>query len=219
MTVQLIPFLLFSLAHVFGEIIGSMKIRYFTKPLLMPLLALYYLAGNPDPSILMILAIAGGWLGDLFLMIPDPEKTRRWFKPGLVAFLLGHIFYMSVFFRASAGKIELTMPVIILAGFVLVYCALVFLKLKPYMGKLAPAITVYIVVIAAMGISAVLCLPGQELTPAVTVIAGAMIFMVSDTVNAWNKFAKEVPRERVITMTTYLAGQGLLVAGYLGFLL
>ena len=115
------------------------------------------------------------------------------------------------------GKIELNLPVVLLVAFVLIYCIIVFLKLKPHMGKLTPAITAYIIVIATMGISAVLCLPGQVRIPAVIVITGAVIFMFSDTVNAWNKFAKGIPNERVITMTTYLVGQGLLVAGYLGF--
>jgi len=217
MSELILPFIAVSLIHVLGESFRILKIRYITKPLLLPLLAFYYLANAPEPSTLLLLAMAGGWLGDIFLMLPDPEKKRRWFKAGLVAFLIGHILYISVFIDAALGKISFSGPLWVLMAFVFLYGFLVFVKLKPYMGKMAPAITLYIAMIAAMGISTVLCMPGQRLGPALTVIAGALFFMVSDTVNGWNRFAKEVPYERLITMPTYLAGQGLLVAGYLNF--
>jgi len=213
----LLPFLLVSLIHLGGELAGSLRVRYLSKPLLMPLLALYYLTGAADPSILMILAIGGGWLGDLFLMIPDPGKTRKWFRPGLAAFLLGHIFYMIVFLLASDGIAGLPASGWGLIILFLIFGTAVFIQLKPHMGKLAPAITVYILVITAMGFSTVLCLGSRPLGSALTAVSGAFIFMISDTVNAWNKFARDVPNERVITMSTYLLGQLLLVAGYLGF--
>jgi len=218
MSVHLIPYIAVSLIHILGESLRILKIRYITKPLLLPLLAFYYLANASEPSTLLLLAMAGGWLGDIFLMLPDPEKTRRWFKVGLIAFLTGHILYIAVFIDAALGRISLSVPFLALMAFVFLYGFLVFIKLKPYMGSMTPAITLYIAIIAAMGMSTVLCLPGQNPGPALTAIAGAVFFMVSDTVNGWNRFAKKIPFERLITMPTYLAGQGLLVAGYLKFL-
>jgi len=44
---------------------------------------------------------------------------------------------------------------------------------------------------------------------------GALVFIISDTINAFNKFAKEIPYERLYTMSTYLLGQFLLVLGFL----
>ena len=48
-------------------------------------------------------------------------------------------------------------------------------------------------------------------------MAGAFVFMVSDTLNAYNRFVREIPFERLLTMGTYLGGQFLLVQGYLLF--
>lgn len=220
------PFFLFSLAHVAGEFLKNRRvgdrIRYGTKPFLMPLLALYYLfsaiALDQRVSILILLALGGGWLGDLFLMIPDPEKTRKWFRPGLGAFLLGHIFYTAAFVRSALPLSDLNSISAALILFFLAYGLLAYRALSPFMGKLRLPITVYIAVIALMGISTALCLISQPWTPALIAILGALIFMISDTVNAWNRFARPIGGERIITMATYLAGQFLLIAGFLLFI-
>ncbi len=81
-TVFLAAFIVLATAHVVSEGFKYMPGRYFVKPRLMPALALYSMASAETPNPFMIAAIAFGWLGDIFLMIPDPEKTRRYFRPG-----------------------------------------------------------------------------------------------------------------------------------------
>ena len=209
-TVFLIAFFILFAAHVAGETLKFMPARYATKPFLMPALALYYIFSAQAPEILMIAAIAGGWLGDIFLMIPDPENTKRFFKPGLAAFLLGHIFYMIVF--ASRFVSMETIP------FYAWPIALVFLAtgitafaiIRPHAGPMLKAITAYVVIIVLMGISTVAPLGSVPVTGAVIAMSGAFIFMISDTLNAYNRFVRAIPNERVYTMTTYLLGQFLL---------
>ncbi len=67
-----------------------MIVRYLTKPFLMPLLLLFYVIGNVNINWLISSAIIGGFVGDIFLMLPDPEKTRKWLRVGLVSFLFGY---------------------------------------------------------------------------------------------------------------------------------
>lgn len=182
----------------------------------MPLLALFYVLNEPSPSIILLLATAGGWWGDLFLMIPDTSDRKPFFKLGLVSFLAGHLFYAAVFY--SAGSLRFDSFITPVPALVMVlYCLIVFIKLKPHMGKLFLPITVYIVVIALMGIATTLCFSTQALSPALIAVLGAVIFMISDTMNAWNRFAREIPNERVLTMSTYLSGQFLLILGFLLF--
>lgn len=214
---SLFPFLIFSLLHLAGETLKSLKIRYFTKPFLMPLLAFYYISVSSDPSLLLLAAMAGGWLGDIFLMIPDRDGRKTWFRPGLGAFLLGHLFYAGAFLSVSGGFPGGNVLFWIMASVFSLLGISVYVKLKPHMGKLAVPVTVYILVIAAMGISTALCLDSQPLRYVLTAATGALVFMGSDTINAWNRFATPVRGERIFTMSTYLAGQLLLVAGYLGF--
>jgi len=213
-----LPFIAFSLLHVFGEVINSRWIRVLSKPLLMPLLALFYIVMSPSPSVLLLAAIAGGWLGDLFLMVPDRGESRLWFKSGLVAFLLGHLFYAAAFFRESLSG-HLTVIAILFSAVFAVYGVVVFLKMKSYLGKLLIPVAVYIAVIMVMGISTALCFGSEAAVPAGIAVLGALIFMISDTMNSWNRFVKVIPHERVLTMSTYLTGQFLLVLGYLLFTL
>ncbi|HCY85437.1 MAG TPA: hypothetical protein DHV36_09920 [Desulfobacteraceae bacterium] len=211
-----LPFALISLVHLVGEAVASKPVRYLSKPLLMPALALYYLMSTEAFSWIMAAALAGGWLGDIFLMIPDRDEKRRFFKLGLVAFLLGHLFYVWAFLAwGSLG--QLPVPGMLSILFFVGYGVVVFIKLKPYMGALFVPITAYIIVIVLMGVSTGLCTGTQNLPAGFAVVIGALIFMVSDTLNAWNRFAREIPYERILTMATYLGGQFLLVYGYVQF--
>ena len=211
-----LPFALVSLVHLAGESVDSKPVRYLSKPLLMPALALYYLLSADSPSWIMAAALAGGWLGDIFLMIPDRDDKKRFFKLGLVAFLLGHLFYVWACLEwGSLG--QMAVPGMLSILFFLGYGTVVFIKLRPYMGALFVPITAYIVVIVMMGVSTAFCTGTQSIETGIAVVAGALIFMVSDTLNAWNRFAREVPHERILTMGTYLGGQFLLVYGYVRF--
>lgn len=210
-------FIIFSFAHIACEAVRSMTGRYITKPFLMPLLLLYYMASAAQLNFILIAALTCGWLGDIFLMIPDPRKTRRYFKPGLAAFLLGHILYIIVFaaYLPRASNVPAWGW-----GFLAVYLAAGvagYRLIAPHAGRMLPAIMAYIIIIVLMGASTVLPLGSVPTAAAVTVMAGAFVFMVSDTLNAYNRFVREIPLERLFTMGTYLAGQFLLVQGYLLF--
>jgi uncharacterized membrane protein YhhN len=66
-----------------------------------------------------------------------------------------------------------------------------------------------------MGISTTFLWGSSETIGIILLMMGALVFIISDTINAFNKFAKEIPYERLFTMTTYLVGQFLLVLGFL----
>ncbi|QEN08725.1 lysoplasmalogenase [Oceanispirochaeta crateris] len=211
-----LPFLLISILHVLGEVANSRMIRHGTKPLLMPLLAFFYILTEFNFSFLFIAALAGGWVGDLFLMLPDKGNKKTWFKLGLISFLVGHLFYVMAFFKKGSLS-ALFSPAFIPAMGFLLFGFLVFLGMKNFMGKLFGPITVYIAVIALMGVSTTLCFGIQPRNAVWISLLGALIFMISDTMNAWNRFVKVIPHERVLTMTSYLAGQFFLVLGYVQF--
>ncbi len=46
-------------------------------------------------------------------------------------------------------------------------------------------------------------------------IVGAWLFVISDAFNAWGRFVKPVPNERLVVMSTYIVGQFLMVIGYI----
>ncbi len=70
-----------SVVHLIGSWIENNKMRMVTKPMLLIFILLYYLAAAPreSRSILLILALATSWLGDVLLMPPG----NKWFIMGL----------------------------------------------------------------------------------------------------------------------------------------
>ena len=221
-TYFMIGFFTLFVIHLIGELLiiknkenkNLMLIRYLSKPLLMPLLACFYFFDNLSLDWLVILGIAGGFIGDVCLMIPDPNGTKRFFRIGLISFLLGHLFYiialilMIDFSRFQWWSIFLTIPYIAIG-------AVVYPRLIKHTGKMKIPVTFYLIVIILMGISTPLLWGSSEPIGVILLMMGALVFIVSDTINAFNKFAKEIPYERLYTMSTYLLGQFLLVLGFL----
>ncbi|HSV97775.1 MAG TPA: lysoplasmalogenase [Spirochaetota bacterium] len=216
-TVLLVVFIALAAAHVVSEGFKYMPGRYFVKPLLMPALALYYLFSTEAPNGFMLAAIGFGWLGDIFLMVPDPDKTRRYFRPGLVAFLLGHVFYIIVFASYISGMERFPAAAWLLLVPYIATGVFGYRLIGPHAGAMKKAILAYTVIFVAMGAATVLPMGSALLGGVLTAMAGSFVFMVSDIINAYNKFAREIANERVYTMSTYLAGQLLLVQGYLMF--
>ncbi len=214
-TIFLALFIALAAAHVISEGFKFMPGRYFVKPLLMPTLALYYLISAETPNAFMIAAIGFGWLGDIFLMIPDPQKTRRYFRPGLVAFLLGHVFYIVVFASYVPGMENFPAAAWLILIPYIATGAFGYRLIGPHAGAMKKAILAYTVIFVVMGAVTVLPMGSASPVGVLTAMAGAFVFMVSDIINAYNKFAREIANERVYTMSTYLAGQLLLVQGYL----
>jgi uncharacterized membrane protein YhhN len=214
-TIALILFALVSVVHLAGDIADGPALRYATKPLLLPSLAFYYLAASPAPSWLLLAALASGWVGDLALMIPDPELTRLPLKLGIAAFLVGHLFYIALFapFLAHGNTFPAFGPLFFLPYLALGALAF-FLLRKPARTMLLPVVA-YITVITAMGLSTVFSLGAASRESSVLLMCGAFSFMFSDIVNSYTKFIRSRRRDRFIIMVTYLAGQFLIVRGCL----
>ena len=73
----------------------------------------------------------------------------------------------------------------------------------------------YALVITLMVVSAGLTAAGQTwvLGPALMVSLGAVLFFVSDSLLAWNRFVRPIHRGRLKNRVPYHLGQILLVAG------
>ncbi len=223
--ILLVAFAVISFFHLLGEFLfdlGKDKIilvRYLTKPLLVPLLLVFFISFYWSINILnvfFILALIFGFLGDIFLMIPDPEKKRLWLKVGLGAFLVGHIFYIVAFTLNISWvwwSLFLAFPFVIAA-------ALIHPYLTKHTGDMTKAVTAYIIVICLMGISSTfLFLPGswsfEYQVGGIILYFGAWLFAISDTFNGVGKFVKDFKFERVITMFIYISGQLLIIIGYI----
>ena len=207
-------FFIMYIVHVINEKYDNKTIRYITKPILMPLIILYYSFGVGFQSIywLLIIALVFGWLGDIFLML---GHEGNWFMLGLGSFLIGHIFYIILYILINENI--LMFPVWGLFLLIpLIFLALLFYsKIHGKMEQLTVPTIIYLITIFSMSVCALLLLSKFELISFLFVYLGAILFMVSDGLIALNKFNKPIPKRGVYVMFTYGLAQLFIAQGIL----
>ena len=147
--------------------------------------------------------------GDVLLMLP-----RDLFVAGLGAFLGGHVLYIVGFlqppsppgvppFAFSATGLAVAALVAVAVGSV--PAVLIFRSLlRTGQRALVPPVAVYLVVILTMAVIA-----ANVGVPAA--LAGAVLFVASDTILALHRFVRPIPRGDVAVHVTYHLAQLLLV--------
>lgn len=197
---------------------------YIVKPLLMPILAVMLLKRSTKPLNLFVkmvlAALFFSWLGDLLLMLTWSGPDL--FVFGLAAFLVAHVFYIIAFRPQSQG---LQFGYLIrkpLAGFILlIYVAgliyMLFNSGHPDFGAMSIPVVIYALVILTMTWSA-LDRRGRVSDASFNwIFWGAVIFMLSDSMIAVNKFTTLFADlslfVRVAIMFTYGLAQFMIVRG------
>ena len=199
-----------SVVTLFVGILVDVQMLYLTaKPLLMITLLLYFISASRGYSswrFYVMAALVFSWGGDVFLMLDNM------FTAGLVSFLVAHIFYITAYQKTGAASGELK-PLDIMK-FVL-FGAVVMWLLYPGLGGMLLPVLAYMVVLLSMGIWAHKRRGATTAVSFTLVSAGAMLFVISDGLIAINKFAFEIPAERILVMSTYISAQYLIVQGLL----
>lgn len=212
-----VAYLLFALAALadLWMVSSDTGHRYFTKPLLMPLLALGYgleTRGRDTLSRWVLAALLFSWLGDIFLMLEDPNGM--YFIIGLVSFLTAHLCYIWYFARIPAAEGQSfirTRPVMLLA--VLAYVVELIYVLWPHLGGMKLPVLVYGIVIGTMLCFALWQYGKIEARAAWLLMLGALLFVASDSLLAINKFRKPLPYGGLWVMTTYILAQYAIARG------
>jgi len=209
--------------EIYGETINDLTIIWFTKPLLMPiLLALFLLNAKNNPSrekLFLIGALIFSLAGDVFLMF----RREDLFVFGLASFLIGHIAYILSFNgRIKAAHVSLVQKILTSLPFIVFVLAFLWI-LHPYIvGKpetepLFAPVSVYASVIALMGFTSFLRKKGVSDFGFWAVFGGAVLFMISDSCIAINKFImdEQMPYKGLVIMSTYGIAQYLMTLGTL----
>jgi uncharacterized membrane protein YhhN len=142
--------------------------------------------------------------GDIVLA----TKIPLYFVTGLSLFLVAHIFYAISFYRrprVGVWKRKLRL------GLVLAVVVTMAVLILPRTGALLVPVTAYLLAISTMGVLATL-----QREDGFLLHAGAVLFIVSDSIIALNKFVAPVPSAGVLIMCTYYLAQILLARGILG---
>lgn len=161
---------------------------------------------------IMFAGLFFSWTGDVLLEIPGGGEVI--FMAGLGGFLISLVLYAVVFFSAP-GKNEVFHSRFYLLIPVLLYGLAMGLYLNDYLGEMRLPVFVYETAMITMLAGAVSRIGRVNQTSYVMVLAGAILFIISDSVLAANKFVQPVSLSTLIIMGTYIAAQWLITTGYI----
>lgn len=214
----IIIYLLVLAVDLFAIHYSNETIRYMSKPLLMLLLVAYFIS-NTDNFVSalkkwIILALLFSWTGDVLLMFETGHSN--FFIFGLVAFLIAHVFY--ILFFESILRIENLKKNYWLFIPVLIYYVWLIYLLSPHLGEMKLPVRVYGVVISYMLIQALQVVKIKNRKAALLMIGGAVLFIISDSLLAINKFYTQFEYAGIAIMTTYGIAQLLITLGAIKYI-
>ena len=200
---------LFARAQPGRRVQTASSVEYVFKPLTTLLVAALAFTGRDgaDPRYrgLVFIGLVCSLAGDVFLMLPGD-----WFVPGLASFLVAHVFYIAAFtrggWRSSAGPAAL-------CG---IYLIVLMYWLLPEAGEVRLPVAVYGTVICAMAWQALERAKALGTTSARLAAAGAILFVISDTSLAINRFLWPFWLSPLAVMGTYVPAQWLIALSVVG---
>lgn len=192
---------------------GNRRGVYCTKPLLMPIMMILYLMLASVPERWIVLALICGFVGDVFLMWVE---KKGFLISGLIAFLLGHVFYIIVFLRSTEFLAVIPMWAYLLMVPYLFYVILVYTKLADQIETLKIPVLVYMAVIILMSFVSLSRLWVYQGPAFWLPFIGSLFFVASDTVLAFHVFKRAIKDANVWVMATYVLAQFFIILGLSG---
>ena len=207
-------FFMVAVIHLAAILFNAEDARFFTKLLLMPILALavYGNSMKGKGRSLLLTAIFFSFAGDGFLLFDHINPV--FFIAGLACFLLTHVLYIVYFvgirpISRSPFKDHSWILLLIMAyGAGLVYL------LYPSLGELKIPVIIYAAVICSMLIAGVHIFKRVNRKAGWLFITGALLFVVSDSLLAINKFSAPFDYAAFLIMFTYITAQYCIAKGF-----
>jgi len=211
------------IASCFGDFAGILLdekwLDYLSKPIILISIGGFFLvsSGHISKRIVMpaLVAFTFSWFGDVFMMFSEKE---HFFILGLLAFLFAQLSYIFLFRRTvkiaevksflSQKPYWLTVY-LVFGG--LIY-SLMFNRLDPVMRI---AVFVYMVALLSMSAMALNRYNISNKLSFLLVFLGSVLFVISDSIIALNRFLTPIPNSGLLIMSTYIAAQYLIMRGLL----
>lgn len=187
-------------------------LTWLTKPFAMPLLALAYALASRSPNLWILAGLGCGAVGDLLLIRPERQHL---FLAGLAAFLAGHLAYLAAFLGPVLRGGVVSPWVIAAAPPLAAIGILTYRALRPKLGAMKVPVALYTAVILAMGFAALLRVFSFPGLLSWLLLPGALCFIVSDMLLAYQQFWKHLPSGEALVALSYVAAQSLIALSHL----
>jgi uncharacterized membrane protein YhhN len=196
--------LLLGLTDIYALYSNQTLLVYVTKPATMlAIITFGFLRSrqsSPRYSTLILLGLTASLIGDVLLMLPNDR-----FAAGLFSFLIGHLFYIGAF-RSDLKRMAPLLSALPFYGF----GAVMFWILLPGLGDLKIPVTVYLIVILTMVWQAWNRFDQTRTRQSLFAVSGAVLFAISDSIIALNRFRAHFQAAEALIMSTYFSAQWLI---------
>ncbi|MCK5136422.1 MAG: lysoplasmalogenase [Bacteroidales bacterium] len=198
-----------------GRFTNNISLEYPVKPLIMIWMAAYFLIFRKKKqfTVAVLVAFFFSWVGDNFLMFSG--KNELFFYAGVGSFFFAQLTYIYTFARYSETGGRGFLQKHLITGFLfIVYVAGIYYLLYPNLeGMMRPIIFIYALSLIVMSMMA-LNRHGRVNYPSyLLVFIGSVLFVISDSMIALNKFYMEIPLAGFWIMITYISAQYLILRG------
>ncbi|GAB4434939.1 MAG: hypothetical protein OHK0011_18130 [Turneriella sp.] len=184
--------------------LSARRLYIFTKALpIIFILFLAFLKPGTPPAIWLV-GLFFGLAGDLFLL------SRRGFLPGLLSFLLGHLFYIAAYVRAQPATPGVGLILAVATSSLAIYAYLARMLVASRQKRYLLPVLLYVAVTAVLVTKAI---QSGILYPSVL---GAVLFALSDFLLAFNRFSRQSWYVEAGVSLTYYPAQWLLAAYFAG---
>lgn len=207
-----IAFMLVIIIHLlFMDGSNPTLLHYITKPLIIFSLTLFFVKNSDHlPNkirLLMNFALLFSLLGDILLMFVN--QSPNFFVGGLVAFLIAHIMYILVFSK-TRNKDKKPYRILFL---LIIYALVIFYFLNEGLGDMLIPVILYMTIILTMATMAFLRQGSVNNLSFNLVVIGAILFLISDSLLALNKFYSPFSFADISIIFTYGLAQLFIVLG------
>ncbi|MDO0821935.1 lysoplasmalogenase [Desulfosporosinus nitroreducens] len=207
-----IVFIAAFIGNLYADRHSNLKLlKGLTKSLLVPLIILFYLISAEHINYFIVTALFLGFLGDVSLLC----TKKLFFAIGLLAFLVGHLFYTLAFLQ-STQYFEIV-PIWFFAILIpyILYGLAILRILRPNLKEMLVPVVVYMCVILIMSFTSSSRIWNGFTPQFLLPFIGSLFFIASDSVLAYNNFNAPSANYEQFIMFTYILAQVLIVAGFL----
>ncbi len=189
-------------------------LNFIAKPLLMPVLILWvtFNYNNLPRQRLLLTALFFSWIGDMLLLFE--MRADIFFILGLSCFLIAHIFYTVYFLKIPTTNISLLKKQPWLIVVVIGYAIGLVWILLPHLGDLKIPVIVYATAISCMLLSCLHIFLKVNKPANNFYLLGAVVFVISDSLLALDKFYLPFASAGIFIMLSYCAAQFFIVTGF-----
>jgi len=204
--------------HLYAGYNDYQQLEMISKPTLLIWLIVFFALNTHKKKcgvfkILILLGLIFSLAGDVLLIFQ--KEQSGYFMTGLIAFVIAHVFYVWAFTKTYLNNHEI--PLIKRQGWVMIlilaYGILFFRAIKEHVGSFIGPVILYTAVITLMLLMAVNRYGRVGRISFWLVTLGAVLFVASDSILAWNKFVHPLPNSHFLIMATYGLAQLFIVLG------